>query len=55
MKKVSLATTELRDLLATIWFVTIFYEVELRPRHAPQALQSTSKPDRPPSNSITNT
>jgi hypothetical protein len=25
----------------------IFYEVELRPRHAPQALQSTSKPDRP--------
>jgi hypothetical protein len=28
-------------------FCNIFYEVKLHPRHAPQALQPTSKPGRP--------
>lgn len=48
MKRSLENTAKLRFLLATIWFVTVFYEVVLHPRHASQALQSTSKPDRPP-------
>ncbi len=45
-------TSVVAFFVANYMVCNMIYEVKLRPRHAPQALQPTSKPGRPPIQSI---